>query len=535
MRSASLAFAAMLVASVLARLSAEEWAQFRGPAAAGLAESAKTPTEWSAEKNMAWQVAVPGVAWSQPIVWGDKIFVTTAVSENQPKPAVRSGGGFGGRGPGAGGPGGGGFGGPPGGFRPGGGRPGPEGGKAAPREGEPRREEGERREGAGAPRGEGNQPPRGRGFGGPGGPPGGGFPGGGRGGFGGGGFGRGGSPPNAVYTWKVLCLDRGTGKVLWEQAAKESKPTIPTHGQNTFASETPVTDGERVYAYFGMTGLYCYDVAGKELWKKHLGSYPMQMGWGTGSSPVLEGDRLFVVCDNEEKSFLVALDKKTGDELWRIPRDEKSNWSTPFIWKNKVRTELVTSGSRTQSYDPATGKLLWEMGGQSGGARSSPTADDELLYVGTGGGMGGAGPLVAIRAGAAGDISLQAKETSSKHVAWIVDRGGPTMASPLLYEDCLYVVGDRGGVCKCYDAKTGKLHYEQRMEGATGFTSSPWAAGGKIFLLDQTGLTFVIEPGPELKVIATNRIDDMFWSSAAVSGEQLLLRGVNKLYCIAAE
>jgi outer membrane protein assembly factor BamB len=120
-------------------------------------------------------------------------------------------------------------------------------------------------------------------------------------------------------------------------------------------------------------------------------------------------------------------------------------------------------------------------------------------------------------------------------VAWIVDRGGPTMASPLLYEDCLYVVGDRGGVGKCYDAKTGKLHYEQRMEGATGFTSSPWAAGGKIFLLDQTGLTFVIEPGPELKVIATNKIDDMFWSSAAVSGEQLLLRGVNKLYCIAAE
>ena len=530
MRCASLALAALLVASMFANLSAEQWAQFRGPAAAGLAESAKTPTEWSAEKNMAWQVAVPGVAWSQPIVWGDKIFVTTAVSENQPKPAVRSGG-FGGRG--FGGPGGG-FGGPPGGFRPGGERPGPDGGKAAPREGEPRREEGERREGAGAPRGEGNQPPRGRGFGGPGGPPGGGFPGGGRGGFGGG-FGRGGSPPNAVYTWKVLCLDRGTGKVLWEQTAKESKPTIPTHGQNTFASETPITDGERVYAYFGMTGLYCYDVTGKELWKKDLGSYPMMAGWGTGSSPVLEGNRLFVLCDNEEKSFLVALDKKTGDELWRIPREEKSNWSTPFIWKNKVRTELVTSGSKTQSYDPATGKLLWEMAGQKGGARSSPTATDELLFVGTGGGMGGAGPLVAIRAGASGDISLKGSDKSSEHIAWSVPGAGPTMASPLVYDGCLYVVGDRGGVCKCYDAKTGKLHYEQRMEGASGFTSSPWAAGGKVFLLDQAGQTFVLEPGPELKVIATNKIDDMFWSSAAVAGEQLLLRGVNKLYCIAAD
>ena len=511
-----------MVAATTARA---DWPQFRGRSAAGLAADANPPTEWSAEKdaakNIAWQIEVPGVAWSQPIVWGDKIFVTTAITENQRKPSPQGGGrgGFGPRGGGFGPPGGrGGFGPQSGGPRPseagrGEGQPG-EGRPAESRPGEGR---------SGRPGGPG-------GFGGPGGGPGG-F--GGR-GFGGpGGFGRGGTPPDQVYTWKVLCLDRATGKTMWEQTAKEAKPTIPTHGTNTFASETPITDGERVYAYFGMTGLYCYDLAGNELWEKDLGSFPMMGGWGTGSSPVLEGERLFVLCDNEEKSFLVALDKKSGDELWRIERSEKSNWSTPFIWKTKLRTELVTSGSKTQSYDPATGKLLWEMSGQAGGARSTPTATDELLFVGTGGGMGAAGPLVAIRAGASGDISLTGNQSSNKGVAWSVERGGPQMASPLVYGGCVYVLGNRGGVVNCYDEKTGKLHYEERLEGASGFTSSPWVAAGKIFCLDQNGQTFVLEPGPKLKLLGRNKIDDMFWSSAAVAGDQLLLRGVNKLYCIA--
>jgi outer membrane protein assembly factor BamB len=479
-----------LIASTTA---AADWTQFRGPAQAGVASGSAAPSEWSAEKNIAWQVEVPGAAWSQPIVLGDKVFLTTAITENQQKPRVggRGGGGFGGPGggPGRGGPGQPG-GGPPGGG-PGGGRPGGFGGGGRP---------------------------------------------GGPGGFGGGGFGgRGAAPPDATYTWKVLCLDRKTGETLWEQVAKEAKPTIATHSTNTFASETPVTDGERVYAYFGMTGLFCYDTDGKLIWKKDLGTYPMMMGWGTGSSPVLEGDRLFILCDNEEKSFLVALDKKTGDELWRVARDAKSNWCTPLVWKNKLRTELVVSGNTTRSYDPATGKVLWEMAGQRDGARSTPTADENLLFVGTGGGMGGAGPLVAIRAGASGDITLASGETSSEHVAWSIDRSGPTMASPLLVDGCLYVVTDRGGICKCYDAATGKLHYEERVPGATGFTSSPWTAGGKVFCLDQSGTTFVLATGPEFKLLGQNRLDDQFWSSAAVADNSLLLRGVNRLYCIAAD
>jgi outer membrane protein assembly factor BamB len=243
-------------------------------------------------------------------------------------------------------------------------------------------------------------------------------------------------------------------------------------------------------------------------------------------------DLLILNCDNEQKSFLVAFDKKTGDEKWRTPRSEKSNWSTPFVWKNKVRTEIVTSGSKTQSYDPQTGKLLWEMGGQSGGARSSPTADEELLYVGTGGGMGRSGPLVAIKAGATRDISLKGSEKSSDFVAWSVERAGPQMSSPLLFEGSLYVLDNHGGMLSCYDAKTGKLHYKERLPDAKGFTSSPWAYDGKIFCLDDSGQTTVVEPGPELKVVGANALGEMCWSSPAIAGGSLLIRTVDHLYCI---
>lgn len=523
-----IALAASLAAlvSLVCSTTAGDWTQFRGPDATGVAESTNVPEEWGADKNIQWKVELPGVAWSQPIILGDKIFVTTAVTENQQKPRP---GFFGGRGGPGGGPPGGGFG-PPGG-RPEGGRDGarPEGGR------EGARPEGDRREGAPPPRegdaprregdrgAEGQRRPGGFGQGGFGGRPGGGF----------GGFGRGGPPPNDVYQFKVVCLDRKTGDVVWEKLAKEAKPTIPTHRTNTYASETPITDGERLYAYFGMTGLYCYDLNGKLIWSKELGTYPMMAGWGTGSSCALEGDRLFVLCDNEEKSFLVALDKKTGDELWRVDRDEKSNWCTPYIWKNKTRTEVVTSGKVVRSYDPASGKVLWEMDGHNSGARSTPVGNEEMLFVGTGGGMGGNGPLVAIKAGAKGDITLEGNDTSSTFVAWSVPRAGAPMASPLLYQGYLYVADQRGGILACYDAATGKQHYKERVPDSKGFTSSPWAAGGKVFCLDEEGTTFVIEPGPTLKVVGTNKLNEMFWSSAALADNQLLLRGTDHLYSIA--
>lgn len=480
---------------------ADQWSQFRGPDGVSVLENASLPTEWNSEKNIEWKVKVPGVAWSSPIVWGDRLYVTTAITENQPKP---SGGG----------------GGPLGRSRPGAGQEDAAGGDEAPartrREGGQRaRPEEKGKEESKTAKGEERRerrPP------GPGGPS--------RRG------GRGGEPPQAVYRWEVHCLDRATGNTIWSQRADEHRPTIPTHRTNTYASETPVTDGERIYAYFGMTGLFCYDREGKLLWKKELGSYPMANGWGTGSSPVLVDDLVLVQCDNEEKSFLVAYDKKSGAEAWRVIRDERSTWSTPYVWKNKERTELVTGGSnKIRSYDPSTGKVLWELGGISGRSASTPVGDEEMVFFGTGGGMG-VGPLIAMKAGATGELTLDSATTEGSPIAWISARGGPPMASPLLYQGCLYVLDQRGGILTCYDAKTGKVHYKERIPGATGFTASPWAADGKIYCLDGDGATFVLEAGDKFKLISKNPLGEMCWSSPALADGSLFLRTIDHLYCI---
>jgi outer membrane protein assembly factor BamB len=493
-RLASFALVLASAAAVAAR--AEDWPQFRGPTGAGLTDEQGLPTEWGADKNVAWKVPLPGVAWSQPIVVGDTIFVTTAVTENQPKPQAGGGGfggGFGGRGRGRGGP-------PPQDAPP------PDADRAPDASDD-------------APPAEDTQRPRGR------------RPRGGPGGFGGG-FGGRADPPDVTYRWIVLCLDRSTGDVRWQQVAREAKPTIPIHQTNTYASETPVTDGKHVYAYFGMTGVYCYDLEGNLVWSKELGSFPMQFGWGTGSSPVLVGENLIVQCDNEQDSFLVALNKHTGDEVWRKPREEKSNWSTPYLWTNKLRTELIALGAnRVRSYDPLTGHVLWEMGGLNSACSATPVGDEELLYVGTAGGFQ-PGPLLAVRAGAEGDITPASADELGPSVAWIAERGGPRMASPLLYQGCLYVLEQRGGIVACYDAAGGKLLYRERLPEARGFTSSPWAYEGKVFCLDEGGQTFVLAAGPEFQLLGTNKLDEMFWSSAAVAGGNVLLRGVDHLYCI---
>jgi outer membrane protein assembly factor BamB len=337
---------------------------------------------------------------------------------------------------------------------------------------------------------------------------------------------------------------------LWKQVAREGKPRIPTQPSNTYASETPVTDGERVCAYFGMHGVYCYDLKGNLLWTADLGSYPMALGFGTGSSPALDCGRLFIQCDNEQKSFLVALDAKTGKELWRVVRPERTGYSTPLVWKNSVRTEVVCLGSpKARSYDPATGKQLWELGGMTGQSKASPVADGDLLYIGTGGGPGGFGgpggpgggsgfggggsrPLFAVKAGASADITLKEGAKSNDGVAWHMPQAGPQTASPLLYGGYIYVLEERGGFLSCYDTKSGEKVYKERLPGARGFTSSPWAGDGKIYCLDDGGTTYVVQAGTTFKVLGKNAVPEMCWSSPAVAGGALFLRTVDHLYCV---
>jgi outer membrane protein assembly factor BamB len=429
-----------------ARVTAQNWPQFRGPEGACLSAEKGLPVEWSTTKsptkNIAWKVEVPGVGWSSPIVWGARIFLTTAVPlGEEPKDLPKKGLYFG-----------------------------------------------------------GNRPPL----------------------------------KDTVYRWEVHCLDAATGKTLWRETAVERKPYTAIQLKDSYASPTPATDGERVYSYFGTSGLFCHDLAGKLVWRKDLGKFKTQFGWAS-SSPVLDGSRLFVLCDNETKSFLLAVDSKTGDDLWRAQRDEKSSWGTPFVWRTPARVELLTCAKRVRSYDPASGKLLWSLEGMSLGVCTTPTAGLSLLYVSSGGYMFGdfRRPLYAIRPGATGDITLKGDETSSESVAWLQQGAGPYIPSPLLLDDSVYVLYDQGFFA-CFDAKTGKPVYpKQRIErDASGFTASPWAYEGKIFCLSEDGDTFVIQAGREFKVTGKNSIGEMCMATPAIAKGSLFLRGMKHLYCI---
>jgi outer membrane protein assembly factor BamB len=332
------------------------------------------------------------------------------------------------------------------------------------------------------------------------------------------------------HRWMLLCLDATTGKVLWEQVAHKGSAPHPIHIKASYASETPVTDGERVYAYFGNVGAFCYDMTGKELWSKSWDIVPTQLNWGTGASPVLHGDRLYVINDNEKKSFLVALDKRTGKEVWTVERDEKSNWATPFIWDSGKRTEIVTCGkNKVRSYD-LDGKLLWEFGGMSSICVPSPVAAHGLLFISSGYEFGRPRPVFAVKPGASGDISLKKGEESNEFIAWYKEPAGAYHPTPLVLGDYLYVLYSTGFL-SCFEAKTGKPVYEkERLAGS--FTASPWAYDGKIFCLSEEGTTYVVKAGPEFQSLGQNVLGEVALATPAVADGRLFLRTVNSLYCI---
>jgi outer membrane protein assembly factor BamB len=342
------------------------------------------------------------------------------------------------------------------------------------------------------------------------------------------------APTNSEHHWKVLSLDLATGKITWDLTVHKGPPQTPVHLKSSYGAETPVTDGERVYAVFGNLGVYAFTVEGNAVWSRPLQPRKMRYGWGTAASPVLHQGKLFVVNDNDEQAELFALDTKTGKQLWRVDRDEKSNWATPFIWETGRRTELITSGSRAvRAYD-LDGKLLWSLRGMSGIAIPTPLAGEGLLFVSSGYVGDKLRPLYAIRPGAEGDITLKPGETNNQHIAWSNPTGGPYNPSPLFYEGRLYVLYDRGLV-SCYEARTGKILYDrERLPEGLAFTSSPWAAGGRVFCLNEDGVCYVLRAGDKFELLHTNKLaeDDMCLATPALAGDRLLIRTAPRLYCI---
>jgi outer membrane protein assembly factor BamB len=336
-----------------------------------------------------------------------------------------------------------------------------------------------------------------------------------------------------VHRWMVYCVDWKTGKIRWQREVLQSVPQSSRHLKNTYASETPVTDGERVYAYFGNVGLFCFDMNGKPLWSKKWGPFKTRYGWGTAASPVLYKDRIYIVNDNDEQSFILALNKKTGEQAWRADREEGSNWATPYVWENESRTEIITPGTKwVRSYD-LNGKLLWQFTGMSSISIPTPFSKYGMVYITSGYVGDQVRPVYAIRPGASGDITLKEGEKANQYIAWYQPQAGPYNPSPLVYGDHYYTLLDRG-FFTCHDAKTGKEVYGKvRIDpGVNAFTSSPWAYNGKIFCLSEDGDTFVIQAGAEFKVLAKNSLDEMCMATPAIARGSLIIRTASKLYRI---
>jgi outer membrane protein assembly factor BamB len=336
--------------------------------------------------------------------------------------------------------------------------------------------------------------------------------------------------PAAPYRWVVYDVSLATGHIRWQKEVATSVPADGTHMKNSYASETPVTDGERVYAYFGNLGVFVFDMTGRAVWSHPMGPFKFRNGWGSAASPVLQEDRLFIVNDNDTQSFVVAYDKRSGRELWKRNREIGTNWATPFVWKNGLRTELVVPSSvKTRSYD-LDGHVLWELAGMSTIDIPTPFAALGLLFINSGYVADALRPVYAIRPGASGDVSLKGEGTSNAYIAWSNPTLGSYNPSSLVLGDYYYTLHDRG-FFTANDAKTGKEIYGRQRISAevSGFSASPWAYDGKIFALSEDGDTFVIAAGPEFKVIGKNSLDERTLATPAIADNSIIIRTASHL------
>ena len=336
--------------------------------------------------------------------------------------------------------------------------------------------------------------------------------------------------------YMVYALDAGTGKIKWEQEAHRARPSGGRHRKNTYASETPFTDGERLYASFGQNvGLFCYSLDGTLFWKKQWPAQPIYLDFGTASSPIVHNGRVYLLHDSEAESYLTALDARTGEEIWRTSRPQiglpKSSWTTPFVWKNSKRTEIVTTGhGMVLAYD-LDGNELWRVTGMSM-PTASPLASNGMLYVGTGSQGDANRPFMAIKPGASGDITLKDGASGNDFIVWLHPRASGYTPSALVHDGRAYVVHDTG-ILTVLNATTGEQVYKVRVGGGGHtFSASPVAAGGRVLLLTEEGVTFVLQAGDEYKELAKNDLAEMSLASPAIAGGAIYIRTESKLYRI---
>ena len=417
--------------------AAASWPQWRGPESQGVSSESNLPSEWSTTKNIVWKTPIPGRGHSSPIVWGNKLFITTAI-QGELIPGVKTLQHF---------------------------------------------------------TADGDV------------------------------F----LHPDVVggeyeHTFKVLCLDTETGKILWEGTAYKGRVYDGRHRKNTYASPTPVTDGEYVYAYFGAEGVYCFDFEGNPVWNTSLGRIAV-MGMGVATSPVLWEDLVIVQCDQDNgiDSFLAAISKKTGEEVWRVKRAALEGWSSPIVVATKDRTELVVNSRELViAHDPATGQELWRSDGVGVNPVPTPVTGHNLVVVSAGAGQKRA---MAIRLGGSGDV------TGTSQIAWEYNKGTAHIPSPILYGNYLYLLTDNG-VVTCLDAKTGEVQYRDRVPGPAKFSASPVAFDGKILLTSEERESFVFKAGPTFELLSTNSIGEQVHASPAIAGGKIFIRGEKNLFAI---
>ncbi len=425
-------------------LAPRNWPSFRGPNTSGVADGQFPPTAWNAEKgvNVLWKTPIPGFGHSSPVVWDDRVFITTAVSGDP---------------------------------------------KAKPRVGL---------------------------------------------------YGDVDSVNDkTTHTWQVYCLEKRAGKVLWEQTAYTGVPKVKRHMKASHANPTPAVDAKHVVACFGSEGLFCYGHAGKLLWKRDLGVldsgwfYDPDYQWGFGSSPIIFRDRVIVQCDIGKNSFIAAYGLESGKELWLTPREEIPSWGTPSIVEGPMQVELITNATKfVRGYDPMTGKELWRLARNAEITVPTPVSGLGLIFVTSG--YRPVQPIYAVRPGALGDISLKEGKESNDHIAWSKTKGGPYMTTPIVYGDYLYVCSNNG-MLTCYEAKSGKQIYQKRLGGSGGYTASPVAADGKLYLTSEEGEIRVVKAGPNFELLAVNPMGDICMSTPAIADGMIFVRTQQFLYGMA--